>query len=117
MSSRSNGKKGKKKTRFNPVRLAVTVIMVFMLAGLFVSAKNIVSLHIEKRELESRQEQLEAEKSSKKNELKSVNDLDYIEEQARRQLKMIKPGEVLYILDDEETKQPDSQKPEEESEN
>ena len=38
---------------------------------------------------------------SLKEELKNVNDLDYIEEQARIQLRMIKPGEILYITDDD----------------
>ena len=37
-------------------------------------------------------------------ELKNVNELDYIEEQARKQLKMIKPGEVLYVLDGKKNK-------------
>ena len=34
----------------------------------------------------------------------SVNDLEYIEEQARIQLRMIKPGEILFVLDKEQDK-------------
>ena len=43
------------------------------------------------------QEALEAE-------LENVNDLEYIEEQARIQLRMIKPGEILFVLDKEQDK-------------
>ena len=39
-----------------------------------------------------------------KKEKKEVIDPDYIEDQARKQLKMVKPGEILYILPDEDEK-------------
>ena len=48
-----------------------------------------------------RQKELNDEKAALQEELKNVNDLDYIEEQARNQLKLIKPGEILYILENE----------------
>ena len=35
-------------------------------------------------------------------EKKEVIDPGYIEDQARKQLKMVKPGEILYILPDED---------------
>ena len=75
-----------------------------MLIIVGIRVKKIVDLHLEQNELQKQNEALEDEKNSLKNELKNVNDLDYIEEQARRQLKMIKPGEMLYIMDDEKYK-------------
>ena len=62
------------------------------------------TLHIEKSHLEKTQKELEQKKDDLTAELKNVNELDYIEEQARKQLKMIKPGEVLYVLDGKKNK-------------
>jgi len=56
------------------------------------------------KELERTQKELEQKKDDLTAELKNVNELDYIEEQARKQLKMIKPGEVLYVLDGKKDK-------------
>lgn len=78
----------------------MTVIVVVMIAVVGVSVRNIFSLRAEQSKLQTANSQLTAEKASLKDELKNVNDYDYIEEQARIQLKLIKPGEVLYILND-----------------
>ena len=52
--------------------------------------------------LEAKNQELLLEKESLKEELDNVNDAEYIEEQARVQLKLIKPGEILYILQNDE---------------
>ena len=44
---------------------------------------------------------LRKQKAELQNEFRNVNNRNYIEEQARIQLNMIKPGEVLYILKDD----------------
>ena len=61
-------------------------------------AHNIISLKMEQSKLEAKQQKLEEKKKELKEEKKAVNDPEYIEEQARQQLKMIKPGEILYML-------------------
>ena len=94
----------KNKVKIDPFRMTMTVIIIIMLIIVGIRVKKIVDLHLEQNELQKQNEALEDEKNSLKNELKNVNDLDYIEEQARRQLKMIKPGEMLYIMDDEKYK-------------
>lgn len=91
----------KKYNRMKLLKLAVILIIV----GVFgVSIKNIVLLQAENKELKDKQESLVTEKEVLKNELKNVNDKDYIEEQARIQLRMIKPGEIIYILQEEQKK-------------
>ncbi len=80
--------------------MALTVIVTVLIAVVGVSVKNIFSLRLEQKELQAANSQLTAEKASLKDELKNVNDEEYIEEQARIQLKLIKPGEVLYILNE-----------------
>ncbi len=81
----------------------MTVIVVVLIAVVGVSIKNVFDLRAEQDELRAKNKQLASEKASLKEELKNVNDYDYIEEQARIQLKLIRPGEILYVLDDEGT--------------
>ena len=94
----------KKKKKLNVGRLVLSLIVLFLLIGCAFSIKKIVKLHIEKSHLEKTQKELEQKKDDLTAELKNVNELDYIEEQARKQLKMIKPGEVLYVLDGKKNK-------------
>lgn len=100
---RRKSTKKKKRIRINKVRIVVTVIVVVLIAVVGVSIKNVFDLRAEQDELRAKNKQLASEKASLKDELKNVNDYDYIEEQARIQLKLIRPGEILYVLDDEGT--------------
>ena len=93
---------GRKKKRVNRGKLAMTVIVIFLIAVLGVSIKNIFVLQAEKQALTAEKESLTLEKESLQDELKNVSDTEYIEEQARIQLKLIKPGEILYILEDDD---------------
>lgn len=77
---------------------AIIFILVIMVG---VSVKNVISLRIEQSQLKNQNVELKQQKAKLKEEFESVNDLNYIEEQARIQLKLIKPGETLYILNDE----------------
>ena len=90
----------KKKVRINRGRIALTVIVLVLIAVVGVSVKNIFDLRAEQKELTETKKELASEKAALEEELKNINDLDYIEEQARIQLRLIKPGEILYILDD-----------------
>lgn len=95
------GRTVKKKKRINPGRLILTVIIVVLIFFAAISVKNIVSLHVEKNELEEENACLEEEKDRLQNELENADDPEYIEEQARQQLRMVMPGEVLYIIEEE----------------
>ncbi len=95
------GKTYKKKRRINPGRLILTVIIVVLIFFAAISVKNIISLHIEKNDLEKENARLEDEKNQLQNELENADDPEYIEEQARQQLRMVMPGEVLYIIEEE----------------
>ena len=95
------GRTVKRKKRINPGRLILTVIIVVLIFFAAISVKNIVSLHVEKNELEEENARLEDEKNRLQNELENADDPEYIEEQARQQLRMVMPGEVLYIIEEE----------------
>ena len=94
-------RKTKQKSQSSGSRRLITVIAIILIAVLAVSGKNIYDLLQEKKMLEEENEALVLEKESLEDELKNANDAEYIEEQARIQLKLIKPGEILYILEDE----------------
>lgn len=92
----------KKKKRLNLPRMILTVFILASMVIVGVSVNNIFSLRAEQKELKSVNKQLLAEKAALQEELKNVNDFEYIEEQARIQLRLVKPGEILYILEDED---------------
>ena len=90
-----------------------TVIVVALLIAIGLVVKNIIALHIEKNDLEKQEQQLIETRDELTAELQSVDDLDYIEEQARKLLRMIKPGEVIYIHNGEDPRPETDQSDEE----
>lgn len=82
-------------------RTVYIVVIVVLLAITAWMARSVVELKMEQKELEAKQAQLEQKKKDLQEKKKTMNDNDYIEEQARQQLKMIKPGEILYVVPDE----------------
>ena len=78
-------------------RILVGLIIVVMLGFLCASITGIVMLKKEQHEVLKKQEQLKEEKAKLKEDLKNINDKESIEEQAREKLKLVKPGETIYI--------------------
>lgn len=99
--SKRTSRKTKKRVRVNKGRVFLIALSFVLIIAVGVSIKNIFDLRTEQKELTEINHKLAEEKNQLKEELKNVNDYDYIEEQARIQLKLIKPGEILYILDEE----------------
>ena len=93
-------KKRKKKRLWRRTLIYMGIIcIIFLLAGL--SVYKIIDLKLEENKLEGQRQELIKEQKKLKEELKNVNDPEYIEQQARKQLKLIMPGETLYVLPDE----------------
>lgn len=93
-----NRRRARKWRRFF-IYLFVFVVLATMVSF---SVHDIVKLKMEERELKKEQIRLLKQKKDLKEELKKINEPDYIEQQARKQLRMILPGEILYILPTEE---------------
>ena len=89
---------GTRKSKVNKGRLAFAIIVLVLAIFVAVVVKNIIALHVEKSKLQRQETELKSKKEELTAELQNADDLEYIEEQARKLLKMIKPGEVLYIL-------------------
>ena len=80
-----------------------TMLVLFLIVALFGtftvrSVQRIVALTRERAMVQAQLEELEKRRSELENELLMVNSDEYVEQQARSQLHMIKPGEVLYIV-------------------
>jgi cell division protein FtsB len=79
-------------------------VFLFILCIIGVSAFNIVSLKLTEAKTMKEQQALLEQKDKLEKVYSQVNSPEYIEQQARQQLRMIKPGEILYVLPDEDGK-------------
>lgn len=93
-------KKKKKAKIVNTKRFIFSVIIVIIIASVLVSVINIVKLTIQRNELQAQNAQLIKLKEDLTSELEYINSAEYIEQQARKELKMIKENELLFIIDD-----------------
>lgn len=93
----------KRESKFTPQqRIAILFVILIVAILFFGRVKKIVSLNIENRRLRAQQEQLEEERDRLESKLKNVDNSDYIEEQARKQLRLMNPDEILFIFDEED---------------
>ena len=87
--------------RMDTIRIVLIVLVLIIVFTVATSIRTIVKLKAEQAELKKQNLALRKQKAELQNEFRNVNNRNYIEEQARIQLNMIKPGEVLYILKDD----------------
>lgn len=93
VTQRQAGKKARR-------RMVYFVIFLIMIGIIAASAINVINLKLtEARTIKERQVLMQQKEKLEKV-YSQVNSPEYIEQQARQQLKMIKPGEILYILPD-----------------
>lgn len=82
------------------------VLMVLAFAMLLtMCSREIVRLQTENRELRRQHAQLEQERDRLTKELSNVNDKEYIKDQARKQLRLLDPGEVMFVFEDDSQQQ------------
>ena len=88
------------------------VLVIVILVGITVAAsiKNIISLELEHSKLKKENSQLKAQKKQLELELKNVNSKEYIEEQARKQLRLVNPDEILFVFPDDSSSSTSSSK-------
>ena len=83
------------------------LLTLFVIAAAFVLlatmvGKDIIRLKAENRALKKQQIALELQRDELQEELKHTNNQEYIREQARKQLRLLNPGEILFTFDEEE---------------
>jgi len=82
----------------NQNRLLYFGVIIIALVVIVIYAYNVVALEIYQSQVDAENQKLTQQKHKLEEELKNVQDPKYIEQQARTQLKMIFPGEILYVL-------------------
>ena len=82
----------------------LTVVVFIAVFGLLVTmcGKDIIRLKAENRALRKQQVALEKQRDELKEELRNTNNQEYIREQARKQLRLLNPGEILFTFETEE---------------
>lgn len=83
-------------------RLIYSTVFIIIAVIIGMSIFNVVSLKLEEDRALKELEALKREKQSLESELSTVDSKEYIEQQARSQLRMIYPDETLYVLKDDE---------------
>lgn len=86
----------RKKRRTFAVLLVAFVLMATM------CGRDIIRLKAENAELKKQQVALEKQRDELKEELKNTGESEYIREQARKQLRLLNPGEILFTFEDDE---------------
>ncbi len=97
-SKAKNKKKRLTKQQKQLIAAALAVAILFC----FSNITKVIQLKGQQRELIKQQEELKEERDRLKAKLKNVDSAEYIAEQARKQLRMIHPDEILFVFDDEE---------------
>ena len=96
--------------RLNHIRIAIFVVVVVLFVVVTMSIKNVLDLTVEQHELKKENQELQEKKAALEKELENINDKNYIEEQAREQLNMVKPGEIVYIIEEDQSADKDKDK-------
>lgn len=89
----------KKKITWNRTRIIKAVVIILVGTFVVLSAKNIISLKLEQKELLEKNHKLTEQKEELSKELNNVDSREYIEKQAREILKMVKPNEKIFVID------------------
>ena len=78
-----------------------SALMVLIIAVIGISVFNVISVNGQLAEAVAGRDSLLSEKERLSQELQNVDNDEYIEQQARMMLKMIKPGEIYYVVPEE----------------
>lgn len=100
--------------RINHLRMGIFAVVIILAFVVGMSVKNVLELSYEQHQLKQENASLKEKKAALEREFENINDKNYIEEQARKQLNMVKPGEIVYIIEEDQKKKQDSEKKENE---
>lgn len=89
------------KSRRHLVKLIGSVVVIIFILMVVMSIKNIFDLREEESALKQRNEELLQLKEELNMELDNVNSKEYIEEQARKELKLVRGNELIFYFPDD----------------
>ena len=92
--------KRSRKARNRRKRRTVLLLIIIFAVLLTMGGREIVRLKAENLNLRHQHAQLEEERDRLKKELENVGNKEYVKDQARKQLRLLDPGEILFIFDE-----------------
>ncbi len=101
--SKEREKLRKKKKRASRRKFIIIMIMLISVA-IGNPLRNYISLKIENRRLKERNEQLILQRTKLKEEYKNIDNREYVEKQAREQLRLANPEEIIFVFPEGEKK-------------
>lgn len=108
-AGRKNAAKGGKRSRrkglsarLKEVDRRKVVIVIIILLFLVLIAHNVIRLQYEQMQLKKQNEELKEQEKDLRIELENINSKEYIEKEARRQLRLVNPDEILFVFPGEE---------------
>ncbi len=108
-AGRKNAAKGGKRSRRKGLsarlkevdRRKVVIVIIILLFLVFI-AHNVIRLQYEQMQLKKQNEELKEQEKDLRIELENINSKEYIEKEARRQLRLVNPDEILFVFPGEE---------------
>ena len=100
-SAKSKPEVRKKKTS-NIKKMMTCAITVMLIAFVVVSAVKLINLTRERDALLEKNQELKRLKEDLSQEMENINSAEFMEKQARKELKLIKKNEILFIVSDYE---------------
>lgn len=104
-NSPENEKKTKK-TVINVKRFAISAVILIFVVSVGFSSVKLLKLKGEKDSLTEKQESLDQIREELTAELEYIDSEEYIEQQARKNLRLIKKNEILFILSEDDKTRP-----------
>ena len=97
----------KKKENRKRRRKTFAAVLIVLLLVVSVYGRNIIKLRSENADLRKQQEELQEEREKLKKQIEEAGTKEYIQEEARKQLRMLNQGEILFLFneDEEETEE------------
>jgi len=93
----------KSKGKMNKFIILVLCVLIASMVGYIVKSQvKIHELQKEKQVQEEKNKELARTKEDLANEMENINSDEYLEEMARKDLKLVKSGELVYILPEDE---------------
>lgn len=88
----------RKRRKKRSVKAVYVVLILIAVVAIGISSFNLISLKAQERQVLAEQKELEEKKADMEKELEKLDDPEYIEKEAREQLKLVMPGEKLYFF-------------------
>ena len=108
MKKKKRARKSRRRRKPNYVRIIICAAVIALAAYFGISAFKIYKLNQEKAEVTAYNEELTKRRESLELKLENINSPEYIESQARSDLKLVKPNELLFIFSEESDSADDS---------